>query len=166
MSESLSLKASFNQFVLPEKRTFQEIIDGMASAKTLYLTLYNGTFAALWFTLLIRILALDPLSSYDKTYDVVGDFAKWIQTAALLEVVHSALGQSSPPFFKRPSFTFPFSKITPAHVQQVSYVHLSSQHSSKLSPKTSSYGPSCVPSPSSPSLQPTPSFSLHGALAR
>ncbi|KAI9052275.1 hypothetical protein LZ554_003630 [Drepanopeziza brunnea f. sp. 'monogermtubi'] len=62
------------------------------SVKTLYLILYNGIFAALWLTLFIRIVALGPLSSYDKTYDTIGNFALWIQTAALLEVVHSAIG--------------------------------------------------------------------------
>ncbi|EKD14866.1 uncharacterized protein L3040_003917 [Drepanopeziza brunnea f. sp. 'multigermtubi'] len=62
------------------------------AVKTLYLILYNGIFAALWLTLFLRIVALGPLSSHDKTYDTIGNFALWIQTAALLEVVHSATG--------------------------------------------------------------------------
>jgi very-long-chain (3R)-3-hydroxyacyl-CoA dehydratase len=67
-----------------------------SSTKSIYLILYNGTFAALWLTLLVRTIAVDMLSSYDMTYDLVGDFAKWIQTAALLEVVHAAIGQANP----------------------------------------------------------------------
>lgn len=89
----------------------------MASAKSSYLILYNGTFAALWLTLLVRILALGPLSSYEKTYDAVGDFAKWIQTAALLEVVHAALGQSFQSFhIKRAAQENFFVKVTLTHV--------------------------------------------------
>jgi very-long-chain (3R)-3-hydroxyacyl-CoA dehydratase len=64
----------------------------MASAKSQYLVAYNTTFALLWLALLIRILALSPFYKYDKTYAVVGDYAKWIQTAALLDVLHAAIG--------------------------------------------------------------------------
>lgn len=67
-----------------------------SSLKSLYLILYNCTFTALWLTLLLRIVALEPLSSYQGTYSEVGEFAKWIQTAALLEVVHAAIGRSKP----------------------------------------------------------------------
>lgn len=63
-----------------------------SSIKSLYLVLYNGTFAALWLTLLIRIVALGPLTSHEKTYDAVGNFALWVQSAALLEVAHAATG--------------------------------------------------------------------------
>lgn len=65
----------------------------MASLKTRYLFIYNSVFASLWFGLFIRILATNPFSNHDNTYAVVGNFAKGIQTTALLDVLHAAISQ-------------------------------------------------------------------------
>ncbi|KAL3421661.1 protein tyrosine phosphatase-like protein [Phlyctema vagabunda] len=64
----------------------------MASPKANYLIIYNTIFTLLWLNLLVKIAVDHPVSSYDKTYDRVGEFAKWIQTAALLDVLHAAIG--------------------------------------------------------------------------
>jgi very-long-chain (3R)-3-hydroxyacyl-CoA dehydratase len=52
----------------------------------------------LWLVVLGRVLLLVPLVGFGRVYPGVGNFAKWTQTLALLEVVHSALGMiiSSP----------------------------------------------------------------------
>lgn len=57
-----------------------------------YLTAYNGVSTLLWLTLLGRVLLLVPLAGFDNVYPAVGQFTKWTQTLALLEVAHSALG--------------------------------------------------------------------------
>ena len=66
----------------------------MPSIKHLYLVAYNLIAAISWALLLSRVLALTlgPNSSYEKTYAVTGNLARNIQTAAMLEIVHSAAG--------------------------------------------------------------------------
>jgi len=60
--------------------------------KNQYLISYNLVCALLWFAILARVLILIPLVGFENVYGGVGEFAKWTQTLALLEVVHSALG--------------------------------------------------------------------------
>ena len=60
-----------------------------------YLIAYNGLSALLWIALLGRVLLLVPLLGFENVYAGVGQFAKWTQTLALLEVAHSALGRCS-----------------------------------------------------------------------
>jgi hypothetical protein len=85
------------------------ILVTMTQFKVLYLILYNSTFTILWSTLLVRIIALNPLSSYENTYTTVGNLIKGIQTAALLEVCHAAIGKfvaecrKNHPLLNRPS---------------------------------------------------------------
>ncbi|KAI4147635.1 MAG: hypothetical protein LQ340_005469 [Diploschistes diacapsis] len=57
-----------------------------------YLLIYNLASAILWFSVLVRVLVLIPLVGYQNVYGGVGDFARWVQTGALLEIVHAALG--------------------------------------------------------------------------
>ncbi|KAI9667353.1 MAG: hypothetical protein M1821_000168 [Bathelium mastoideum] len=64
----------------------------ISSLKTQYLILYNFASAVLWFTVLGRTALLVPLVGYANIYGGVGEFTKWTQTLALLEIVHSALG--------------------------------------------------------------------------
>jgi len=51
--------------------------------------------ALLWLVVLGRVLALVPLFGFSKVYLGVGNFAKWTQTLALLEIVHAMLGELS-----------------------------------------------------------------------
>ncbi len=65
------------------------------SLKTQYLILYNLVSAVLWVAVLGRVILLVPLVGFENVHGGVGEFAKWTQTLAVLEVVHSALGRSS-----------------------------------------------------------------------
>ncbi len=59
----------------------------------MYLILYNFGSAILWLAVLGRVILLVPLVGFRNVYGGVGEFAKWTQTLALLEVVHSASGR-------------------------------------------------------------------------
>ncbi|KAL8793956.1 MAG: hypothetical protein Q9195_003469 [Heterodermia aff. obscurata] len=60
--------------------------------KTHYLLAYNLVSSILWFAVLARVLLLIPLVGFAHVSGGVGEFAKWTQILAVLEVVHSALG--------------------------------------------------------------------------
>jgi very-long-chain (3R)-3-hydroxyacyl-CoA dehydratase len=64
-----------------------------SSPKTQYLILYNFVSALLWLVVLGRVVFLVPLVGFGRTYQGVGSFAKWTQSLALLEIVHSATGK-------------------------------------------------------------------------
>lgn len=59
-----------------------------------YLVAYNLVSAVLWSAVLGRVLLLLPFIGPEHIYDVVGEYTKWVQTGALLEVVHSLTGRS------------------------------------------------------------------------
>ncbi|KAB8295871.1 hypothetical protein EYC80_008692 [Monilinia laxa] len=63
-----------------------------SNRKTQYLILYNFVSALLWLVVLGRVLLLVPLVGFGRLYPAVGQFLKWTQTIALLEVVHAAIG--------------------------------------------------------------------------
>ena len=63
--------------------------------QTQYLIGYNLTCAVLWTAVLGRVILLIPLVGFSNVHGGVGEFTKWTQTVALLEVVHSALGMST-----------------------------------------------------------------------
>lgn len=61
--------------------------------RTLYLTLYNALLFTLWLTTLFQLLALLPSHPSPRTiFTLISPLARWTQTLALLEVLHSALG--------------------------------------------------------------------------
>lgn len=60
--------------------------------KTHYLLAYNLISVIFWFAVLGRVVFLIPLVGFTHVCGGVGDFAKWTQTLAVLEIVHSALG--------------------------------------------------------------------------
>ena len=62
------------------------------SVKTQYLVIYNFTCAILWLAVFGRVVLLVPLVGFDNVYGGVGEFVKWTQSLAVLEVLHSALG--------------------------------------------------------------------------
>ena len=64
--------------------------------QTQYLILYNFVSAILWLAILGRVILLVPLVGFKNVYGGVGAFAKWTQTLAVLEVVHSASGEDPP----------------------------------------------------------------------
>lgn len=66
----------------------------MARPSINYLIAYNSMSALLWFAILGRVVLLIPLAGLENLYGGVGQFVKWTQTLALLEVVHSAVGLS------------------------------------------------------------------------
>ena len=63
-----------------------------AIRKQQYLIVYNLVSAVSWFIVLSRVCILLPIAGYRNTYAGVGEFAKWTQTGAVLEIVHSAIG--------------------------------------------------------------------------
>jgi len=60
--------------------------------KTGYLVLYNAVSTILWATILGRVLLVANVHGTKMVFPAVGEFAKWTQTLALLEVVHAAVG--------------------------------------------------------------------------
>ncbi len=66
-----------------------------AVRKGQYLILYNLISAFLWFAVLARVLVLLAVVGPQNVYGGVGEFAKWTQTLAVLEVAHSALGKEN-----------------------------------------------------------------------
>lgn len=61
--------------------------------KNVYLILYNAISALLWGVVLGRVLLIAPLHGYRNVYTGVGEFTKWTQTLAVLEIAHSLLGR-------------------------------------------------------------------------
>lgn len=58
-----------------------------------YLVLYNVVSCFLWFVVLARTSLLLVLLGPEHVYSVVGDFVKWTQSLALLEIVHAGSGR-------------------------------------------------------------------------
>ncbi|KAI1074506.1 tyrosine phosphatase-like protein [Whalleya microplaca] len=64
-----------------------------------YLILYNAVSAILWLTVLGRVVGVNVLKGHQLAYPAVGEFCKWTQTLAGMEVLHSLLGIVRAPFF-------------------------------------------------------------------
>lgn len=60
--------------------------------KDAYLILYNFASAVAWSVVLGRTLAVLYLRGPAAVYAVVGEWTKWTQTAAVMEILHSLLG--------------------------------------------------------------------------
>ncbi|CAD0113776.1 unnamed protein product [Aureobasidium uvarum] len=65
----------------------------VSPVKTGYLVLYNAVSTILWATILGRVSLVASVHGTKYVFPAVGEFAKWTQTLALLEVVHAALGK-------------------------------------------------------------------------
>ena len=63
--------------------------------KQQYLVLYNLASAISWFVVLSRVCILLPIAGYRNVYGGVGEYTKWTQSAAVLEILHSTIGRSS-----------------------------------------------------------------------
>jgi very-long-chain (3R)-3-hydroxyacyl-CoA dehydratase len=68
--------------------------DAAASPRKIYLTIYNITFAALWFSLLITTIITLPKGRL-AVFAATSSQARWVQTASLIEVLHAATGTHS-----------------------------------------------------------------------
>ncbi|BAS94408.1 Os05g0460800 [Oryza sativa Japonica Group] len=65
----------------------------MARPSQLYLLSYNSVQALGWFVALLRLLpCLAPPSSVHSSYAVAGDLVCLLQTWAILETIHAAIG--------------------------------------------------------------------------
>jgi hypothetical protein len=73
-------------------------------AKKLYLTLYNAVSCGLWALILSKVVSvlvenytkepfLGTIKRKENAWYETGEFVKWVQTGALLEVVHSLVGK-------------------------------------------------------------------------
>ncbi|KAG5916260.1 hypothetical protein E4U42_007728, partial [Claviceps africana] len=59
--------------------------------KTGYLVLYNSASAVAWSVVLGRTISLLCLGGAPAVYGGVGEWTKWTQTMAVMEVLHSLL---------------------------------------------------------------------------
>jgi len=64
-----------------------------ASTKKNYLIGYNLLNAVLWASVVGRVVLITSMVGYRDLYKGTGNFVRFTQTLALLEVVHSALGR-------------------------------------------------------------------------
>jgi len=62
------------------------------SYRSLYLIAYNATSALLWSVVLGRVLSIWAIHGYRNVYTGAGEWTKWTQTLAALEIVHAAIG--------------------------------------------------------------------------
>ncbi|OTA89561.1 hypothetical protein M434DRAFT_23310 [Hypoxylon sp. CO27-5] len=67
--------------------------------KNTYLILYNAVSAVLWLVVLGRVVGTNLTSNPQQVYPAVGEFCKWTQTLAGMEVLHSLLGVVRAPLF-------------------------------------------------------------------
>ena len=65
------------------------------SAKSLYLILYNLVSAILWSVVLGKVTMTASSDGTGKVYANVGEYAKWTQTLAGLEILHSLVGTAT-----------------------------------------------------------------------
>lgn len=63
--------------------------EAVFSLGTLYLLFYNWVSAILWAALLGRVILALVNDDYTHVYERAGFFAKWTQTLAAMEVLHS-----------------------------------------------------------------------------
>lgn len=63
-----------------------------------YLSAYNSVCALLWLSIFGRVVLLVPITGFESVYAGAGDFAKWTQTVAMLEILHSAFGMINPSY--------------------------------------------------------------------
>lgn len=60
--------------------------------KTAYLVLYNAVSALAWSVVLARTVTVASTQGWQHVYPAVGEWTKWTQTMAALEILHSLFG--------------------------------------------------------------------------
>lgn len=68
-------------------------------AKAQYLVGYNGISAVLWLTVLLSTVSADIEEGYTQAYSSVFEYVKWVQTLAVMEILHAAFGRLHPAYF-------------------------------------------------------------------
>lgn len=74
-------------------KTTQKPARKPSPVKNGYLILYNAVSAILWLTVLGRIVGVNVIRGPRLAYPTVGEFCKWTQTLAGMEVLHSLFGK-------------------------------------------------------------------------
>lgn len=64
--------------------------------RTGYLVLYNAISTVAWFNVLLLTVKTCMTAGYPYVYFDAGEWTRWTQTAAILEIVHAALGKLFP----------------------------------------------------------------------
>lgn len=77
-----------------------------SQTRLIYLTSYNLIFASLWASIFVHATSHALTSSRIDLFRATEPYARWIQTASLLEVLHAAFGNL---LFSFPSFPISFS---------------------------------------------------------
>lgn len=67
-----------------------------SAVKTAYLVLYNFVSAIAWSVVLGRTVIMCATRGPQFVYFGVGEWTKWTQTLAALEILHSVFGMLSP----------------------------------------------------------------------
>ncbi|KAK6361614.1 hypothetical protein TWF730_005333 [Orbilia blumenaviensis] len=60
--------------------------------KANYLVAYNTLSSALWAVVLVRTILINIRQGPEKVYEGVGEYTKWTQTLATMEIVHALAG--------------------------------------------------------------------------
>lgn len=100
--------------------------------KAVYLILYNAISALLWSVVLGRTVLIAAIHGPGQVYTGAGEFTKWTQTLAGLEVLHAAIGKSrkvsdpirTPQLSILPSFSFRSRPRSPPHNAHASRLSL------------------------------------------
>ena len=64
-----------------------------------YLVMYNAVEAALWSTVLIKLVIVGRSQSWEAAHDEISDLLLWVQTSAVMEIIHVAIGIVPSPLF-------------------------------------------------------------------
>lgn len=123
-----------------------------------YLILYNFASAVAWSVVLGRTVSLLSQSGPQSVYAGVGEWTKWTQTVAAMEIMHSLLGSFCHSSVLSPNSTANWESSLP----QASSALLSSPRSPRSHRASSSSGPSSTCSPNSPFSLGTRPCSLPG----
>lgn len=76
----------------PKQKSARQSQPPASPLKTGYLVLYNALSACAWAAVLSRTIKTTTSEGPESVFDRDGEFTKWVQTGALLEVLHSLFG--------------------------------------------------------------------------
>lgn len=82
------------------KNAPKEAKKGPSGLKLVYLITYNLVSTVAWLVLLACTVSVNGMEGPSFVYPEIGDWVRWTQTLAGLEILHAALGMSS--FFSHP----------------------------------------------------------------